>query len=316
VNLIALLLAFAVATQSICLPQFALAAAVNYNQSAGVQGQVPVHKIGNLLFAEGLAILNGSDISVTAKNESTHASENVLKGKILKTEVTHAGGSTFVKGISYFNGGSQLPSLEPNCKGESVDLNDGSKVVGPIEDISQEAVSIAGKAIPMGSVSAIHSGHVFNFHMKVSGPGTNGAVKGDSSGIDFSPTCSHQTTSVKTSHTKTKIIILTVVALGVATAISCGVAIPLATHHHHHAPPTFTAPTQPIITQQTVKTLPIQPVFVPPNNAYQIAVLKILGTKFRFSASTTGTGHTIVTIPPPPPPPPNPNSVFVLVAGP
>jgi len=316
VNLIALLLAVLVTAQCLALPQMALAAAVNYTQTTGVQAQVPVHKVGNLLFAEGVALLNGPDISVTAKNESTHSMENVLKGKLIKSEVVHSGGSTFIKGISFFNGGSQLPSLEPDCKGESVDLNDGSKVVGPIEDITQEAVSIAGKSVPMGSVSAIHSGHVFNFRMKVGGSNAGNAVKGESSGIDFSPTCTHQTTSVKTSHTKMKLIVFGVVVAGIATGIACGVAIPLATHHHHHAPPHFTAPTQPIVTTQTVKTLPIQPPVLQPNRGYQIAVLKILATKFRFSASTTGTGHTIVTIPPPPPPPPSPTGVIFLVAGP
>jgi hypothetical protein len=316
VNFIALLLAFLVAAQSIALPQFALAAAVNYNQGGGVQGQVPVHKVGNLLFAEGLALLNGSDISVTAKSQTTNQLDSVLKGKLIKTQVTSAGGNTFIKGISYFNGGSQLPSLEPNCKGESVELNDGSKVAGPIEDISQDAVSIAGKTIPMGSVSAIHSGHVFNFHMKVSGPGTNGAVKGDSNGIDFAPTCQQQTTSVKTSHTKFKLIVFGLVVAGIATGVACGVAIPLSVHHHHSSSTPIFAPTTPTITQQTVKTMVVTraPIGPLPNTAYQTAVNKLLGTKFRFTASTTGTGHTIVTIPPAPTPN-SPTSVIFLVRG-
>jgi len=289
-NLIALLLAFLFAVQYVTLPSaLATQVSLNIGQSGGMQGQVPVHKIGNLLFGEGIAILNGSEISVVAKAQTTsNPLEAALKGQIVKAETVSSGGDTFVKGISYFNGGPSLPKLEPNCHKESVDLTDGSKVSGPISDVTSQAVSIAGKSIPMGSVSAIHSPHAFNFNMKVNGPNSSGAVKGDSSGMNFSPTC-HQTAEL---HANKKLLIATVVVLGIATAISCGVAIPLATHHHHHPiTPIFPTPTQPQMTVATFKPIILRP-FPNPGLALNVATIKFQQM------------HPLLPPPPPPPPPP------------
>jgi hypothetical protein len=335
VNLFPLILALLVVVQYGVFPTACLAAAVNFTvgQSSSLNGQVPVHKIGNLLLAEGMALLDGSDVSVTAKNKDSKGTENILKGKLFKAAVAGAGKSTAVNGFAYFNAGSQLSSLEPRCTGESVDLSDGSKVTGPISDITQEAVSIASKTIPMSSVAAIHSSHVFNFSLKMNAPTSGGAVQGSPSSINFSSTCGHEAaTKVSkstSSATKKRIIIMTVVALGIATAISCGVAIPLATHHHHSnpTPPIFSSPPPPVTTA-VFKPVIFQPHTVlsfNPVTAFNIAQNKFLvkNTNF-YLAHIIGTTHQVLKTnplppnvapgPPPPPPPKSPTFGIAFLA--
>jgi len=330
VNLFPLILALLVVLQYGLFPTSCLAAAVNFTvgQSSSLNGQVPVHKIGNLLLAEGMALLDGSDVSVTAKNKDSKGTESVLKGKLFKTGVTGAGKAAAIDGIAYFNAGSQLSSLEPQCTGESVDLSDGSKITGPISDITQEAVSIASKTIPMSSVAAIHSSHVFNFSLKMNAATSGGALQGSPSSMNFSPTCGHEVatkvTKSTSSATKKRIIIMTAVALGIATAISCGVAIPLATHHHHAnpTPPLFVSPPPPVTTS-VFKPVIFQPHTVlsfNPQTAFNIAQNKFLvkNTNF-YIAHIIGTGHPVLKTDPLPPnvapgPPTSPTFGIALVA--
>src|SRR5277367_6281907 len=190
VRSIAIILAVLLGIQFVTLPRAAVAeqVAVNLTRLPGLQGELPVHKLGNLLFAEGVALLQGQEMSILEKTETTNHLEAVLKGRIVKTETVSSNGSTLIKGISYFNDGTKLPSLEPNCKKESVDLKDGSKLIGHISDVSNDALSVGSKTVLMSNVSAIHSGHAFNFNVKISAENQSGSVKGDSTGMNFSPT--------------------------------------------------------------------------------------------------------------------------------
>lgn len=225
--------------QSVTAIAPACAATVTYDptHNGAIKGDVPCHKIGTLLLAEGLALLNGDTISIEGKDAANNVVHELVSGKVVNQATKGIGPAKTLNGIAYFNSGVALASLEPHCKGECVDRKDGSRVHGHITDITQEAVKIVPRSgseitIPMDAVSGIHSPNVFKFSMRLGDTSSNdkGALAGNARDIVFNPTCSNPLVGHVS---KKKIIIISVVTLLVATAIACAVAIPLATRGHH-----------------------------------------------------------------------------------
>jgi hypothetical protein len=118
--------------------------------------------------------------------------------------------------------------LAVSCS-ESIKLNDGSLVKGPIDSITQDAVSAGGRSVPMSQVLKIHSARVFNFHMK-------------SEHISFEATCLHAAASTKTSKTSSgdrfwqrhPFWTVAIIA-GVGCGIACAIAIPVALANRGHS---------------------------------------------------------------------------------
>jgi hypothetical protein len=226
VKLLALFMGFLIGIQmTYCPVANAAASAMSVTSGGGVQGQLPCNKIGALLLADGVAIMNGTTIEVTGKAQDGK-SQSQLHGKIFKVE--QVGGN--INGSAFFEDGPGLATLmAANCS-ESVKLNDGSLVKGPIDSITQDAVSAGGRSIPMSQVLKIHSAKVFNFHMK-------------NERISFEATCLHAAASTKTSKTSSgdhfwqqhPFWTVAIIA-GVGCGIACAIAIPvaLANRGHHN----------------------------------------------------------------------------------
>ena len=263
-KLLAYIFALLILAQSLYLPQFASA---SISLDGPLKAEVPVRKIGFLLLAEGTALINGDDIKVQARSDSSHMIEELLSGKILDKENVASGNKPVFKGRAYFSAGPKLSVLEPHCSGESVDLNDGSKISGHITDLNHDGLTIepltgSAQHIAMNAVSKIHSPKVFNF-----------TIQPDAKGMIFESTCAPATTvKLHNPNKKKRLIAILVVGVLVATAISCGVAIPVALHNHHHAsPPTLVALRPTPLTTVTVPgtrlTIPMRGSFVSILNA-------------------------------------------------
>jgi hypothetical protein len=254
-----------------------------------LKGEIPCHKVGNLLLAEGLALLNADLITVEAKDSTTGHSTAVLEGHLFNVTATDAAANASYKGYAFFRDGSMLSRIETACNNERVDLKDGSHVVGPISDVTQQSLKVGAQTIATSSVASVHSPRVYQFKV-------NQAMNATSK-ISFSPTC---TVAAQGFHlSKKRAILITLLVAGVATGIACGVAIPLSVHHHH-APPTL--PTTKPITTTTVMAVPItspkQVVFVPPR------IINPLHFRPIPPGITGKPTHPLRPPPPPPPPPP------------
>ncbi len=266
-KLLAYFFALTIFLQSLYLPQFASASM----SLDGSKAEVPVRKIGFLLLAEGTALINGEDIKIQARSDSSHMIEELLSGKILDNETTSSGDKPLLKGRAYFSQGPKLSVLEPHCSGESVDLTDGTKINGQITELNKEGLTIepltgSAQHLAMNVVSKIHSPKVFNY-----------TIQPDAKGMVFESTCV-PTTAINLPHhnKKKRLVIIIVAGLLIATAISCGVAIPVALHNHHNAAPQIPIAIRP--TPVTVVTVPQTHLTIPMRGSF----VSILNARPRF----------------------------------
>jgi len=227
-KLIASLLSFVLFLQLVCYP-LPLMAAVSFSDG-GAQGTASVNKIGKLLIAEGIATLTATTIEIASKDSSGNQTTQ-LKGRLFNTE--KAGG--VIKGMAFFSGGPLISDLDSVGCNDYVKKIDGSKVTGPVTDVTESAVTCGGTSIPMGNVAQIHSARVFKYSTKV----------GETPKMNFSATCVKAKAQGEKLSTKRKIIIATVAAL-IITGIACGIAIPIAVANSGGGggrPPVFVSPT-------------------------------------------------------------------------
>lgn len=203
-------------------------AAISASDGAA-KGQAQVNKIGKLLLAEGIATLTATTIEIASNNQSGQP-QTQLQGKLFKTEQS---GKVF-RGLAFFNKGPMLSDIDSgNCNDYVIKI-DGSKVSGPVSDVTGSALTCAGQSIPLGEVSKIHSARVFKYNTKV----------GDSPKLKLKATCiKGKPGSTSRMSTKKKLIIATV-AVCMIVGIACGIAIPLAVAGggRSSSPPTFIAP--------------------------------------------------------------------------
>ncbi len=205
---ISLVMALLFAFQLTCYP-IAADAAVSFSNGA-VSGQASVNKVGNLLIAEGLAVMTANTMTISSPNQSPQ-----LQGNLFKTE--QVGGK--VNGQVFFKSGPGLSTLdEKNCD-EFVRTIDGRKIAGPISDITSDAVNCGGRSIPMSQVEEVSSGRVFKFS----------STMGENPKMNMSSTCQKPTASKEVRDKKpvsklTKIMVCGVLIAGVA----CAIAIPIA----------------------------------------------------------------------------------------
>jgi hypothetical protein len=285
VKLLAYFFALTIFLQSLYLPQFANASM----SSDGSKAEVPVRKIGFLLLAEGTALINGEDIKIQARSDSSHMIEELLSGKILDKEIISNGDKPLLKGRAYFSQGAKLSVLEPHCTGESVELTDGTKINGHITELNKEGLTIepltgSAQHIAMNAVSKIHSPKVFNY-----------TIQPDAKGMIFESTCV-PATAVNLHHPnkRKRLVLIVVVGLLIATAISCGVAIPVALHNQHHATPQIPIAIRP--TPVTVVTVPQTRLTIPLRGSF----VSILNARPRFPQKPvvpTNPTRTVTTTP-------------------
>lgn len=211
-------------------------AAVSFSDG-GAQGSASVNKIGKLLIAEGIATLTATSIEIASKDSSGNQTTQ-LKGRLFNTEKA----GSVIKGMAFFSGGPLISDLDSVGCNDYVKKIDGSKVTGPVTDVTESAVTCGGTSIPMGNVAQIHSARVFKYSTKV----------GESPKMNFSATCVKAKAQGEKLSTKRKIIIATVAAV-LITGIACGIAIPIAVASggHHHNNPVYFNPTPAPAPQQS-----------------------------------------------------------------
>jgi hypothetical protein len=302
VKLLAIFLSCTIFLQSFLITSLAAnATAINIETttSTPASGSVACHKVGMLLLAEGLALINGDEISI--QDTSKHAAEHELvTGKIVQKFESHSPKDPDIKGTVFFDRGPALKDLEPHCSEESVELTDGNKIVGHILELNKEICKIAPLSggtqdLAMSQVAQIHSPRVFKFSIQTNEKGRPLSL--DARNIIFEPTC-HPIFIQGHIHHKKKLIIAAAILL-IATAISCGVAIPLSVHHHHQSPPirlVFQNPPTP-----TPIPIPHTRFFLPPSQTPPLTTTKIFIPK-GYVVITTGQLRKIPKPPPPPPP--------------
>jgi hypothetical protein len=209
---------------------FSVASAqVSFSGSA-VSGQAPVNKVGALLLTEGLAIMSANTIEIQG-HAPNGPKQTQLQGKIFKTAQTPNG----VKGHVYFDRGPGLASLDATNCDEFVKMMDGTKVSGPISEVTDNAITCARRSIPMNEVKDISSARVFRFTSSL----------GDKPHLNFEPTCVKGVASTKVHPKSTsssdgfpigKVLLIVAGGCLIATAI----AVPIAVHngverrHDHH----------------------------------------------------------------------------------
>jgi len=198
-------------------------AEVSYDASAGPKGEAPVNKVGSLLLAGGLAVMAGTAITIATASSSGNVTQ--LSGNTFKTSMS---GNT-VRGQAYFDNGPKLSQIDAQSNNDYVELTDGSRVNGPVSNVTNEGLRCGGQEIAMSSVASIHSARVFNFTCT-----TGGSPK-----MSFTPTAGKpvavkptKSTSSGEHKTATKVIVTGLVLAGIACAIAIPVAIACSNHGH------------------------------------------------------------------------------------
>jgi len=190
-----------------------------------LSGQAPVNKVGALLLTEGIAIMSANSMEIQGKGPNG-PKQSQLQGKVFKT--TQVANS--IKGHVYFDGGAGLAMLDSSNCDEFVKMTDGTKVTGPISDVTNNAITCARRSIPMNEVAEVHSARVFKFS----------STLGEKPHLNFEPTCikGAAVTKVKTKSSSemppvAKILIAGTIVAVVTCAIVLPIVIPAAYNHHH-----------------------------------------------------------------------------------
>lgn len=213
---LALFLSVVFAFQMTIFPHAAYAD-VAYDAASGPKGEAPVNKVGSLLLAGGLAVMAGTAITIATASSSGNVTQ--LSGNTFKTSMS---GNT-VRGQAYFDNGPKLQSIDAQSNSDYVELTDGSRVNGPVSNVTNEGLRCGGQEISMGSVAAIHSARVYNFTCTT---GANPKMTFTSTAgkpVVVKATKSSSSSSGEHS-TATKVIVTGLVLAGIA----CAIAIPIA----------------------------------------------------------------------------------------
>lgn len=272
---------------------------------ASLQGHLPVNKVGALLAADSLAILNGNEIKIQQNQNQNHDPKfkkahtpdpnkpDLFKGEILKSKIESVGDSKTLSGIAFFNGGTQFERLTRIKCDDRVTLTDGQNLSGIIEsaDKLQLSLKTAGvmQSIKMSDVAAIHSARSFNFSMPVP-PNTD--VKNPSGfsvelgRLTLVPTCHTIAAGITSSSKKKRVLIVATTLTLLATSIAVPIAVSCATHHHHTTPYRLT-PQQP---QTALQVTPITPV------TKALQSVTVIGTKTATEAVPPTYSNTIVRV--------------------
>jgi hypothetical protein len=276
---------------------------------ATMQGQLPVNKVGALLAADCLAILNGNEIKIQQNQGNDHDPKfkkskpsapnkpDLFKGEILKSKIESTGDNKTVSGIAYFNSGTQFDRLTRIKCDDKVTLTDGQELSGIIQSADKIQLSLktanAVQSIKISDIAAIHSARAFNFSMPVP-PNTDvknpAGFSAELGRLTLIPTCHVIAAGITSSSKKKRVLIIATTLTLLATSIAVPIALSCATHHHH------TTPFRPIAQQPqtTLQVTPLTPV------TKVVRPITVLGTKTATEAvpPTYSNTFTQVFVPP------------------
>ncbi len=178
-------------------------AAITAADGKAPQGQASLNKVGSLLLADGVAIL--TETTLTINSLQNGQTQTVLQGNVFKTNMSSSGNVT---GFVQFNGGTMLSRLQPNTH-ERVSKTDGTKQSIQIVSVSPQVIDAKDSQIPVPQVNHVHSPHVYTFEISA----------------DENPKCILRPTC---NCLLRKRLVLALVLIGVACAITLPIVIPLA----------------------------------------------------------------------------------------
>ena len=157
-----------------------------------VQGQLPITKVGALLTADALAILNGNEIKIESKSSKTNQqATDLLTGLIINAAVQGTGSSAKLSACAYFTGGEKLEKLDKPNSTDKVKSKSGKVHSGKITSVTNDGCVIETangvEQIKAGDIDSIESPRAFTFSLPVlsSTLGSNQISTTDVPKLDF-----------------------------------------------------------------------------------------------------------------------------------
>ncbi len=309
--------------------------------SGGISGQFAVTKVGALIAADALAILNGTEIKIENHSNNNQSSQNTNAGPSGPSESDELGGNSggtakhnpkykkhsgddhsgplllgsliqittaphSVNGCAIFTGGQNFNRINLRACPDRVTTKSGKSYTGKISFASDKALTIVcldgSHNVDYTDVADIHSSRAFLFSIP--------NYDTSSAKMTLTPTCVHST--VTHGSTLKKVIIVGIVLTIVAVAIAVPVGVAAAQHHHHNNTNNLILANY-FQSKQTVP-LPIMPTGTTMPTAQQLGasyvstlmnrpVVQKVQTKAIVTA-IKATRAQATTAPPPPPSPP------------
>lgn len=215
--------------------------------SGSFKGSAAVNKIGNLYGDDLSAILDGD--TLTIQQDTGGRLRNVARGTIffLKADDNRSGPA--LTGYWFCRAGSKFARIVGNRKGggDVIDTKSGARLVGSIQDVSFQQVEIetkdGRKSIPVSDIGGLSSARVFRFTCPLQGVvnlDLAQAFEATAERFEFTSTfdsaLAKQASETQRPEkaggkvksgwsTRKKIIVFTIAALLIATAIAVPIAV-------------------------------------------------------------------------------------------
>jgi hypothetical protein len=152
--------------------------------SAAVAGSaeaiLPIDKLGTMPLPRGRFVLHGDRAQITMVPEWRFEPHVVLRGRVLDTQLSAAGGGTLITGTIFFDGGEWLSYYDSGSTLEAVSTQ-AATANGRIREIQDGNLLFSGLSgetmtIPLAQVTAIRSPRVFKFAITAGalGPAADG----------------------------------------------------------------------------------------------------------------------------------------------
>ncbi len=261
----------------LCISPIAFARTMKYTpgttgDSASIEGDVSVNRIGKLQLPKSLAVIKDRKIVVLAATDSGEISGDVstqdnkkklLGGDVFNTHLVGEGKNAKCEGFAFFHEGSDLSQIDGGQ--DVIQLKDGTTCSGPITSMDNTQTQIetnsGSRTLSTSSIEKIKSNRVFNFSLPLTATESMSATSSfsaEGSAITFTGTqhvvistaqVKAQPKVAKASASQTssnsdrkrrlvkRLIIVTVVLCAIATAIAVPVAVCCANHGHGSSPP-------------------------------------------------------------------------------
>lgn len=136
--------------------------------SANLEGLIPFPKLGTVTLPKGNVELEDGTLAVTVIPEFNFDRVPVLKGPIIRTEVTTAEREAIVSGVVLFTDGYWYTKFWPTAPLEQVVTTTGATINGRIMAISATALSINDSSgnpteVSLADIKEIHSPRAYAF---------------------------------------------------------------------------------------------------------------------------------------------------------
>jgi hypothetical protein len=235
----------------------AFAATVQFTPSGGgnsgtLNAEIPVTNVGKLKITNGTAVIRGNTIDVVGMLPGQTTKQSLLSGVVVKTELTSTGKAAQVKGIAYFRQGAAIEALDALSQNaeDIIDTIDGGTYYGHIVSINRDEVEFEDRnhnrrRFGMGEIKAIRGPRVLTFSVPLV---LAAAIAPAASGLGSSPiegASGPKATFSSTGGAKApppssppgttepgflgttlgKVIVGTVLAAGIATAITVPIVV-------------------------------------------------------------------------------------------